>query len=408
MLLLYLKSYSITKRQGTEVRNRIKVRPVTKDSRILLVGMLDSPHFQKWLKIVQQEFPARVLLVFPSDRPRLFTSNFRDNKDNFFTNTKVFRLFPNGKLNFILYYLLDLVFGTKWRSYFLARFIIKHDPDILHFHEMQHGAYLYNSIANYRKIPQNSRKIVSTWGSDLTLYSWVDEHMVQISACFNWVDILTTEKKNELQDAKRLGFKSKFISPVYISLGQSQLNDSKIIEPSNRRLILIKGHQSDTGRSLNVLHVISSLGSQLKNFEIIVYSASISTQIQVDLLRNKHKINIKVLSKVTNDQMCKIFEQARISISLAVSDGLPGVLVEAMTAGAFPIQSRNSAGSEFLLSGKSGFLVDPWDLNGIKRAIIRALKSDELVNSAAVINRKVLRKKYMLNQNKHTLKQLYL
>jgi glycosyltransferase involved in cell wall biosynthesis len=114
------------------------------------------------------------------------------------------------------------------------------------------------------------------------------------------------------------------------------------------------------------------------------------------------------MPKVRNSEMYKIFEKARVSISLAVSDGLPGVLVEAMTAGAFPIQSKNSAGGEFLIAGKSGFLVDPWDLSGIKKAIISAVKNDNLVDSAADLNKKTLEKKYSLNRNKQVLKQLYL
>ena len=35
--------------------------------------------------------------------------------------------------------------------------------------------------------------------------------------------------------------------------------------------------------------------NQLKDFEIIVYSAPESVQIQVDILRNKDKIDIKTL-----------------------------------------------------------------------------------------------------------------
>lgn len=408
MLFSHIKSFQPINQASTESSVYPKFTSVEKESKILLVGMLDSPHFQKWLRIVQQEFPSRDLFIFPSDRPKLYEAYLKHHKENFSSKTKIFKLIPNIKFNFALYYLFDLTIGPKWRSYCLARYIIKYRPGVIHFHEMQHGAYLFNSVANYKKIPKNSRKIISTWGSDLTLYSWVDEHILQIRSCFTWVDILTAEKKNELNDASKLGFKGKFIAPVYINLGQTSMRNSKFIIPSERKVILIKGHQSDTGRALNVLHVISTISSQLKNFEIIVYSASTPTKIQVDLLRNKNEIDIKIMPKVRYSEMYKIFEKARVSISLAVSDGLPGVLVEAMTAGAFPIQSKNSAGGEFLIAGKSGFLVDPWDLSGIKKAIISAVKNDYLVDSAADLNKKTLEKKYSLNRNKQVLKQLYL
>ena len=66
-------------------------------------------------------------------------------------------------------------------------------------------------------------------------------------------------------------------------------------------------------------------------------------------LKYSNKINIKVVRKMSHIEMYNLFQQARISISLAVSDGLPGVLVEAMECGAFPIQSENSAVNEFLI-----------------------------------------------------------
>jgi hypothetical protein len=40
-------------------------------------------------------------------------------------------------------------------------------------------------------------------------------------------------------------------------------------------------------------------------------------------------------------------------------------MVEAMSAGAFPIQSENSAASEFLIHEVLGCIVDPWNLEKI-------------------------------------------
>ena len=100
--------------------------------------------------------------------------------------------------------------------------------------------------------------------------------------------------------------------------------------------------------------------------------------------------------------------QTRISISLAESDGLPGVLVEAMQAGAFPIQSKNSAGEEFITSGLNGFLVGPWNLRSIQDSIRTAIVEDSLVERAATINNKILNKKYSLDDSIIKLKQIYL
>lgn len=387
--------------------NRSKRNVTLNQDTILLVGMAESPHFQKWLNVLKQELPDKKILVFPSDRPRFNKKKLNALKKGN-KSTRIFQLLPNGQLNFMAYYFLDIVIGIRWRAYFLAKFIIAYKPAINHFHEMQHGAYIFNLIANYRKIPSNSRNIISTWGSDLTLYSWVDGHQTQIRSCFNWVDILTAEKEVELEDAKRLGFKGEFRAPIYITIGQNFPSKLAKLKTSSRKLILVKGHQLDTGLALNALSVISKMENQLKNFEIIVYSAPESVQIQIDILRNKNKISIKTLKKVSHNEMLDLFLQARIAISLAVSDGLPGALVEAMQAGAFPIQSDNSAADKFIVHGKNGFVVNPWNLELMQDLLQKAITDDELVDNAYELNKVVLKQKYNYSEGLAKLRSLYL
>lgn len=376
-------------------------------NKILLVGMAESAHFQKWLLAVQEEFQDRKILIFPSDRPRLTRTKLNALKQGK-GSTRIFKLIPNSKLNFVFYYLLDNLFGIRWRAYFLARFIIFHKPAINHFHEMQHGAYIFNLIVNYRKIPNNSLNIISTWGSDLTLYSWADKHQVQIKSCLNWTNILTAEKEVEIEDAKRLGYNREFRAPIYITIGETFSNKIEFIKPSSRKLILIKGHQSDTGLALNALFIISQIKNYLKDFEIIVYSAPECVQIQVDFLRNKDKINIKTIAKVSNYQMRNYFERTRVAISLAVSDGLPGVLVEAMQSGAFPIQSANSAADKLISHGQNGFIVNPWDFNLIRESLLKAITDDSLVDRAYEQNKKVLQREYNYNIGVSRMRELYL
>jgi glycosyltransferase involved in cell wall biosynthesis len=273
---------------------------------------------------------------------------------------------------------------------------------------MQHGAYIYNLIVSHKGIPSNSKTVVSTWGSDLILYSWINEHKSQISSCLRWVDVLTAERKSELEDAKRLGFTGEFRAPIYITLGHAKEHLTEVSKPSSRKIILVKGYQDNPGRALNALRVVSKLKNELKDFKVLVYSASESVRVQVEILRNRDLIDISVLPRVSHGQMQELFGKTRVSISLAMSDGLPGALVEAMQAGAFPIQSENSAADEFLIQGESGFIVDPWDLDSIQEALKQALSNDALVDSASRINHKMLHEKYSMSEGVTRLREIYL
>ncbi len=409
MLISHInKASRMIKENNLGYCNKSKTTKKLNSGKILFVGMVDSPHFEKWIKTTREALPNKTLLIFPSDRPHFKSNYFRHAPLLKELNIRIFRITRYQKLNFILYYILDTLAGNKWRAFFLARYIIKHKPRIIHFHEMQHGSYIFNLIVGFKRIPGNCKTIISTWGSDLLLYSWADSHQTNIKGCLSWADLLTAEREIELSDAVRLGYKGVFKAPIYITLGYNSNGDKAEKPPSSRGIILLKGHQSNTGRALNALKAISEIHNQLHGFEIFVYSAPESVKLQVELLRNKQNINIKILDKVSHTEMCRLFYLARISISLAESDGLPGVLVEAMQAGAFPIQSKNSAGEEFITSGLNGFLVDPWNLRSIQDSILTAIAEDSLVDRAATINNKILNEKYSLDDSIIKLKQIYL
>ena len=139
-------------------------------SRVLFIGMADSPHLRGWIAATKKELPELELFLFPSDRPR-FDPLAGNSLSELRKDARVFMIVKNRKLNFAINFGLDLLFGIQWRAYFLARYIRKTKPAIIHFHETQHGAYIYNLIASSSSIPGNTRNLLSTWGSDFILYS---------------------------------------------------------------------------------------------------------------------------------------------------------------------------------------------------------------------------------------------
>jgi glycosyltransferase involved in cell wall biosynthesis len=80
------------------------------------------------------------------------------------------------------------------------------------------------------------------------------------------------------------------------------------------------------------------------------------------------------------------FGQARIAIGISKTDGAPISMLEAMTMGAFPIQSDTESTAEWLTHETNGLLVDPDDVAAIEQAIRRALADDTLVDNAAEFN----------------------
>jgi glycosyltransferase involved in cell wall biosynthesis len=382
-----------------------QINPANRNrKKILIVGMLDSPHFQKWVNELQEQELFDRIFLFPSDSPRSkFAHKYLKSK----TNTKRAH-FKVGKFyNWVIFKILDLLFGTKWRSLQLARSVKAFKPSIIHFHELQHGAYLFNPISNLKS--DRLKIISSTWGSDILLYGQIASHKKSLSEVLKWTDVLTSEREEDLELAKNLGFNGKYLAPVYITVGSERILHGSYDLPSTRNGLIIKGYQDIPGRALNVLRALDILAGELSSFQIYIFSAdkSPAVRVQAELLMSKHKLNVQILGKMDNSDLMEYFKKSRTYVGASISDGLSTSMVEAMMHGTFPIQSHNSAANCFIDNGINGFIIDPWDINSIVNAIKNSLSDDLLVDNASKINTNVINKKYNLQFGINKMRELY-
>jgi glycosyltransferase involved in cell wall biosynthesis len=157
------------------------------------------------------------------------------------------------------------------------------------------------------------------------------------------------------------------------------------------------------------MRAIDLSGDSLSEYEIYVYSTerSPAVRIQAELLRKKYGLRIHLLPKMKNDELMEYFRKSRIYIGMSISDGLSTSMVEAMSNGTFPIQSENSAASEFIEDGTTGIILDPWDIDGIKNAIHRSLNDDLLVDKAAIMNAETINLQYSLELGRRRVVNLY-
>ena len=78
-----------------------------------------------------------------------------------------------------------------------------------------------------------------------------------------------------------------------------------------------------------------------------------------------------------------------------------------MSNGVFPIQSENSAASEFIQDGVTGMILDPWNIDGISDAIRKSLLDDLMVDKAAIKNAETINLQYSLELGKNRISHLY-
>jgi glycosyltransferase involved in cell wall biosynthesis len=382
-------------------RESVANPPIQNPKKILIVGMSESPHLHAWIQGVVESEIVSELYLFPSDFP---VRRFR----NPGIKVKEFPYFAFGKPINVTFRLLDLLTNRMWRSYFLYREIKRVRPTHLHFHETQHGAYIYNHIAFHPKNKFQGKIILSTWGSDLLAYGKTDSHSLRLKQVMSWIDLLTSERSEDLELAKANGFCGSFLTPIYITVG-SKKSEYKFRKTSERSMVLVKGYQDNHGRALNALASIELLSSNydLTQIGFKIFSASDSVVLQSEILRHDKRLNIEILPRMPKADLIEYFKEARVYLGLAISDGLSTSMVEAMSYGAFPIQSQNSSAPQFLVHGVTGGVVDPWDVQEVASLLKLALTNDELVDQAATLNSQIIAKKYSWNIGLTKLAEVY-
>jgi glycosyltransferase involved in cell wall biosynthesis len=375
---------------------------------LIIVGMVESSHLQKWIKTTISTELFDKIIVIPSDYP-VNKLNFKSLGlvGKLKSKLTVFKLPVGKKLNNYIFRILDLIFGLNWRALILFIFIKIFHPRIVHFHELQHGGYMYNSKIFKSASKRNYKVICSTWGSDLILYGKLVLHELPLKQLLSKTDVLTAERVDDEAVARKLNYSNLFLAPLYITVGAKIESKILLSKPSDRKKILIKGYQDNHGRALNALAALSLIEEHLKGYKIGVFSASNAVALQVDYLQNNSSLDIEIIKRTSNNEIRNYFSQSRVYIGLAISDGLSTSMVEAMEQGAFPIQSENSAASSFIKNGVTGYIVDPWDITGVANCIEKAVIDDQMVDTAVVENLQTLEKKYNYESGFIQIKELY-
>ncbi len=271
----------------------------------------------------------------------------------------------------------------------LTKVIQKIRPDVIHSMEMQVESYPLLEVLEIfgGKLP--APWMLTTWGSDIYHFRQFPEHLEKIKKVLANCDYLIPDCVRDEVLARELGFSGlvPMILPgaggYLVSEMRSFIKESRV---SNRRLVMLKGYQGWAGRAKNALEAMEDCADVLNGYEIVIYLTSPPLLEKVKSMQRRGKLNIKVLPRIPHREMLELFGRARIAIGINQTDGIPNAMLEAMTMGAFPIQSDTESTAEWITNGVNGLLVDPEDPSDIAYAIRKAVSDDMLVDMAAEIN----------------------
>ncbi|MFN2128187.1 MAG: glycosyltransferase family 4 protein [Anaerolineales bacterium] len=100
--------------------------------------------------------------------------------------------------------------------------------------------------------------------------------------------------------------------------------------------------------------------------------------------------NVKLLPKLSRDQMANLFRSCSVCVSPSTHDGTPNTLLEAMASGCFPVIGDIESIREWIEPGVNGILFNPTDPEELASGILLAIENDNLCETARIKNLKMI------------------
>ena len=348
--------------------------------------MADSVHLARWLsQFVDQSID---FTLFPSSPHRRIHPILKNLIASTSQQMTVTLKPPSMQWLALPLSALDIPFNNFFRSQLLRRLITQQKFDLIHVLELQHAGYL---LLGTKLAPNLPKVFITNWGSDIYWFQQFPKHKQKIIQLLNIANFYSAECQRDIEIVRHLGYVGKTM-PVIPNSGGINMDEipKNSLPPSQRKKIMIKGYTGFVGQALVALRACELAAKHLREYEVVIYSASLKTRISAIKLRHFHQIRVTILKKRTpHHEMLKHFSEARVYIGISLSDGISTSLLEAMATGCYPIQSDTSCANEWLTSNSSS-IVSSGSIEVTSKALKSALCDDRLVDEISEINLKTI------------------
>lgn len=355
---------------------------------VLIIGMVDSIHTFHWIERIA-DGDLRIDLL-ASRKYRRIHPDLRDLLDRQ-ENVKLLRKFPNTRLSPYQDYLSSLILRIfrKDRSQTLKKVIKSQKYDYIHALEIQHAGYML--LGALEEIQSGSQLIVTNWGSDIYYFSQFPSHEKKIRRLLQYVDKYSAECSRDYDLATELGFQGNFMEviPNSYSFTPPKINSMR---SSSRSQVTGKCYGGQFGLGKIVIECVEEVLRINEQVQIFLYSVTQDLEAAVEELANKFPGRVRyagIKNSLSHKSLLEEFANSRVYIGASRSDGISTSFLEAMSQGAYPIQTNTSCASEWILKGCIGSVVGTSKAE-ILEAVMISIEDDALVDQAQIQNPKVL------------------
>lgn len=372
---------------AAEVNPRVVRDPNTK---VLVVGMLDSPHVARWLGTLV-DLPVDFVLFPSTPHRRVHPDLQRLAAPKGEATVSIARL--ESRLSLVIW-AVDLFARGRLRASLLRRRIEQEKPGLIHALELQHAGYtLHRAVGSGFRGP--ARIALTNYGSDIFWYRRFPRHQARLKELMSIADVYCAECERDVDAARAMGFRGEVLSVLPNAGGMSDLvpwssTDEDMI--TQRTTVLIKGYTNFVGRAQDIITHISRNARRFEGWNVVVYSATLRARVMCLLIRlTRRDLRIHTLRKksLTHAEMIELFASSAAYIGFSRSDGISTSFLEAMAHGAYPLQTSTACVDEWTNRGARFSMLDVNNPAGAVEELLRVLGNTNLRTEAARENRRV-------------------
>jgi len=371
--------------------------PSPQPKRILVSGMADSIHLARWLRQFEGKgYTFRLVSSSPHRRIHPLIKQMLKGGSN--SGVDISISWISAKLSLPLW-LMDRFTADFFRGNLVKREILRFKPDLVHALELQNAGYA--TAVAYRALDKTKRPklLITNYGSEIVWFRKFPSHLKRLKELMLLADAFSAECDRDTRLAREIGFDGVLMTTIPVSggvkIGPAETN-SEHLANEERKTIAIKGYQNVWGQALIALKAIEHVAEELKDHRIELFSCNRKTIAAASRLRKKTGLEIVAHKKhsLAHSQVLDIMNRSIAYIGLSTSDGISTSMIEAMSQGAIPIQSNTSCGSEWLVSGEDGFLVDYQDWEAVAKHLLFVINNAVFVAKAITRNYQTIRERY--------------
>ena len=363
--------------------------------KVLLIGMLDSIHFARWiaqLEGLEMDFVITGTSPYRKIRPEL--SAFITEHQSQFAIKEIFprvvvfgmRLLPAAA------FLLDRICRDRVRGRFLSRLIAREQPDLVHVNELIIAGFAFE--AAIRSMRGDVPRIwLTNYGSELVWRLQSKPDLARAKNLLQHSSHFSAECSRDVEIARQLGFRGEVLPVIPVSGG---LPVSNLNASPQRAVLAVKGYDNRIGLGVEALKRVADFMRQRPDLDLrcIAFASNLKTRLLAAKLRSQGiKVTAVAKGKLSHSEMMTLFRESVVYVGASRSDGISTSAIEAMANGAIPIQTSTSCASEWFTDGATGFSVDPDNLDEITRALHKVFSREFELSKARISNQEVIRRK---------------